>query len=212
MNKLLVTLLIGIMSTQIASAQLIKSYGIKAAFTSANQTSTDWHSETYQFNRRNGLNGAIFAEWLNVPYVSVVTQVEYSQRGTRNTFLWPNNEPAPLRYVTVDNRLDYLSLLPLLKVTIPLPVVRPYLFGGPRCDILLGFKSTLGWYGYDDFYNSFNRSTYGVSVGLGVELASILPVALILEGRYNADIANAYSSSSSNVRNNAYDIWLGVAF
>jgi hypothetical protein len=209
MLRFLIALFVISVAVQTCHAQILRSFGLKAAYTSANQSI---NSSSEGLDRRPGVCAALFAEWLNNPRLSVVTQVEYSQRGTRNTFLWPNNEPAPLRYVTVDNRLDYLSLLPLLKVTIPLPVVRPYLFGGPRFDFLLGFKSTLGWYGYDDFYNSFKKSAYGASVGLGVELASILPVVLIIEGRYNADLANAYSSPSSNVRNNAYDIWLGVAF
>jgi hypothetical protein len=211
MNKPLPILFILIFAAQISHAQFFKSFGLKAAYTSANQTSSGWHDETYKFNRKSGVSAAIFAEWLNLSYFSLVTQIEYAQRGTRNTFLWPNIEPAPLRYVTVDNRLDYLSALPLVKVAVPLTPVRPYIFAGPRFDFLLGFKSTLGGYGYDDLYNSFKKSTVGASLGLGVQLVDILPVQVTIEGRYNADLSSALPDSRTNFRNNAYDIWLGFA-
>ena len=189
-------------------AQLVKSFGIKAAYTTANQTTTFQYYGPEEYNRRSGLNAAIFVEWFNIPYVSVVTQAEYAQRGMR-AIVFPSTEEAPWTNKTIDNRLDYFSVLPLLKVAIPLSVVRPYVLIGPRLDFLLGYTSELHY--FDDRYHHFKKRTYGATLGLGAELMTNLPFVMLIEGRYNADLENAYDNTWMNVRSNAFDVWLGVA-
>ena len=211
MNKVLVTLLIVAMGTHVSNAQLLKSYGIKVAYTSANQTYTSDFSGSYRYDHRSGFNAAAFGEWLNTPFVSVVTQVEYAQRGMRTSILDHTvGVPMPLNYVTIDNRVDYLSMLPLLKLAVPLSVLRPYILAGPRFDFLLGYKSTPAKYGYGDAFENFKKSSYGASLGLGAELTNVLPVVVSIEGRYNADLVSA--STYGNIRNDAFDIWVGVGF
>jgi hypothetical protein len=48
-------------------------------------------------------------------------------------------------------------------------------------------------------------------VGVGVQIQSLLPVTILVEGRYNIDLSDSYETNLLKVRNNSFDFWLGVA-
>ena len=206
MNKIAFVLLFaGAVSVSQTEAQIIREYGFKLAFTSADQQ-RDRGSFVAQTNRRNGINLAAYAEWLNLPFVSIITQIEYAQRGAGSPYF---RIDAPGSFISYD-RFDYLSVPLLLKVAIPGRAMTPYVCGGPRVDFLLGHKSDMDF--YPNYYDNFKKSVLGVSAGCGVELTSLVPVALLIEARYNFDLADSYNTQDLTIRNNSVDLWLGIGF
>jgi opacity protein-like surface antigen len=204
-----ISLILVLILASIGNAQLIKAVGAKVAYTSSYQ---DFRYTNFSVTtqRRSGINAAVFLEWLNSPYVSIVSQAEYAQRGMVMRAAITLNDPTPVGYVDLDNRVDYLSVPILVKLMLPLDSVTPYLIAGPRYDVLLGFHSDRS--GFDAVYNDFKHNMLGFSVGGGVSTTAFFPYPLIVEFRYNADLGDSYATPLLTVRNEAFDVWLGVAF
>jgi len=194
-----------------ANGQLVKSFGAKVAFTSADQRFDYSAFPDLATKRRSGFNIGGFVEWLNIPYFSILTQLEYTQRGVGQEFVITSSQgPDPIGRITVYSRLNYLSLPVLVKLALPATVLSPYLIAGPRIDILLGYNSYQG--APNLLYDNFKGSVIGGSAGLGVETKSMLPFTLIVEARYNFDFADSFDNQFLRVNNNAFDFWLGVGF
>ena len=99
---------------QLVLGQLIPNYGVKIGYTSA-----DVQAEVYDefFERRPGVNVALFAEWLENPFFSVITQVEYAQRGFIEEQIESVESSMIIQKVEANTRLDYLSIPVMLKVS-----------------------------------------------------------------------------------------------
>jgi hypothetical protein len=195
--------------TAIGNAQLIKSYGVKLAYTSASQNidypTPPWGWWTgIKASAKPGFNIAAFAEWLNVPFFSVVSQIEYAQRGANLKY------PLPGGWSSTDGRLDYLTIPILAKVTLPIGSGSPYLLAGPRADFLFNYRDVEIQMNTNPFYSDFKKVMFGGSIGVGVQTGSLLPIALLAELRYNFDFLDSYNNDYLKVRNNAFDIWVGV--
>jgi hypothetical protein len=208
-------LLSAIISLNNAHAQIIKAYGFKVAYTSADQR-LDYGSFVAQTERRNGFNVAVYAEWLNLPFLSLITQIEYAQRGVGIPYLRITTYDRMINVATTDNspvsynRLDYISIPVLVKLSLPEKVLSPYIVCGPRCDFLLAYKEDHDF--LSSTYDKFKKVLLGGSAGFGLELNSVLPVGMVLEARYNFDLSDSFRSTYLNVRNNSFDVWLGVVF
>ncbi len=189
------------------SAQTIKTYGAKLAVTSAGQ---DFYYTMFDPNikRRIGFNAAVFVEWLDIPFFSIVTQVEYAQRGRGVEFILTGSSgPEEIGRITLYDRLDYLSIPMLAKFTLPAGTISPYLSFGPRLDFLLGYKSEMN---SNSVFDNFRKTNVGGTVAIGAEIVDFLSVAITLEVRYNLDFRDSFSSQFLRVRNNSFDLWLGA--
>jgi hypothetical protein len=194
--------------SHLGNAQFLKSYGLKGAFTSADQK-LNYTYVNIETKRRIGFNAAVFVEWFSVPYFSLVTQCEYNQRGMRTAFAQTGSVLTIIGSFTNYNRVDYLSIPVFAKLAIPLYPVSPYLLIGPRFDFLLGYKSDDNI--FNVVYDKFSKSTAGASFAFGVDLKELLQIAILVEARYNIDMKDSYSTQYLKMRNNAFDIWLGLA-
>ena len=192
-----------------SGAQMFKSSGIKLGVTSANQTFDYSSINTIDTKRKIGFNIAFFAEWLDIAYFSVISQIEYAQRGMATDFNYTTNDPTVIEKVRNYNRTDYLSMPLLAKLTILRGSINPYVCVGPRIDILLGYKSDDGI--FNAVYDNFKKTSLGGSGSVGVEIIDILAIKLILEARYNLDFTDSYAAYTLRVRNNSFDLWLGAA-
>jgi opacity protein-like surface antigen len=194
-----------------ADAGIIKRAGVKAALSTAGESYELVAVPGLQTDRRVGLGAAFFLEWFELPLLSVVTQVEYAQRGMKQTVnVTSPAGPDIIGQTTISNRLDYISIPVLLKARIGTPELMPYVLGGVRIDHLLGYHSDMGT--FNPVYDSFDRTTVGGSVGAGVETDAILSLNLLAEVRYNFDFTDAYKTDLLHVSNNALDLWVGIAF
>lgn len=194
-----------------SNAQLLKNYGLKMAVTSAGQKYDLTLVPRLETKRRVGFNVGAFAEWLDAPMFSILTQVEYAQRGIGQVFVVTGpNGPDPIGTKTLYSRLDYLSVPVLAKLTLHSGLFSPYIMAGPRADFFLGYTSDEN--ASNSVYDKFKKTSFGGSAGVGVQITSILPVTLLAEGRYNFDFADSYQTDLLKIRNNAFDFWLGIAF
>jgi hypothetical protein len=211
-SSIVITLLSCVLLVNESPAQFIRSYGAKVAYTSAElvYNDTEWNNPIL---RRSGFNAAVFIEWLDVPFVSVVTQLEYAQRG-KSFDTYVQDPGSPKGYSVKDqvsDRLDYLSIPIMGKIRIPLGMFSPFITAGPRADFLLGYRSYSEW--DDSIYDKFKKTNVGATISLGSEVKPPLPFTLSLEARYNVDLASAYSITSYRIaHNNSFDVWLGIGF
>ncbi len=193
------------------SAQLLKNYGLKMAVTSADQKYDLTLAPGLETKRRAGFNVGVFAEWFDVPFFSLLTQVEYAQRGTGQVFAVTGpSGPEVIGTKTLYSRLDYVSVPVLAKLRLQTGPFTPYIVAGPRVDFFLGYKSDEQE--FNAVYDKFKKTSLGGSAGVGMQIESILPVILLAEARYNFDFADSYETDLLKVRNNAFDFWVGVAF
>jgi hypothetical protein len=217
MNRtVFLVVLISVLEIGQSDAQLLRALGAKVAVTSASQTynyaNPLWPNFGPDLKRRTGLNAAIYAEWFNISYLSVVTQLEYAQRGYIEELAVAAYDPTSIGAVGTfshSNRVDYLSLPILLKATASRGMISPYVLVGPRIDMYLGYRDD--FLSTDAISEQFKKTIFGGTAGIGLELRTLLPVALSLEFRYNIDFVDSYDTSALKIRNNAYDFWLGVA-
>jgi len=139
-------------------ANLIKSYGVKLAYTSTSQT-VDFVIPTparrwteMKPSGRGGFSVAAFAEWFNLPIFSIVSQVEYAQRGAHMMY------PVPGGWWLTDGSMDYISTPVLAKLTAPLGHVNPYVFAGARADFLPSYHYD-AIYPDNSIYSDFKKAT-----------------------------------------------------
>ena len=189
-------------------AQLLRRYGFKVAVTSADQSYENQFAPHLQTKRRIGFNFGAFIEWLNLPVLSVLTQVEYAQKGMGLDFVITDADPTPISVTTLYSRLDYLSIPILAKLRLQSQTVSPYFLLGPRADFLLGFKSDEDI--FKSVYDEFNRTGFGGTAGIGLETERFLPVPCQVEFRYNFDLKDSFDNTIVKVSNNAFDFWFGV--
>ncbi len=191
------------------NAQLIRGYGIKVGTVSANQT---WNYTTLSdlsTESRWGLTLSGFVEVLDIPYFSIVAELQYAQKGTK--ILIPETgpeDPAIIGTETISPRVDYLSIPILVKIRFSNPLIEPYIMAGPRVDVLLSKSGDA----MSDVVDKFKSSDYGLTVGVGAEIGSWCPLHLLAEVRYNTSLNKAYDSDGVNVRNESLDLIVGIRF
>ncbi len=194
----------------IANAQLVKSYGVKLAFTLTSQT-VDYmvatRLETWRgmkTSARGGFGAGVFAEWLNIPLFSILSEIEYTQRGVHMLY------PVPGGWWLTNGHMDYISIPVLAKVTAPLGLINPYVLAGPRADFLVGYQYD-AIYPNNSIYNDFNKATLGGSAGIGAQTSTILSFILSAELRYNFDFSNSFNGNYPKGHYNTFDVWIGVS-
>ena len=168
---------------------------------------------------------SLYAEWLDVPFFSVVTEAGYVQRGFTETMELRDLDNAPAGTAEGTSRLDYLTTAALGTVSIPVLGGRPYLIAGPRLDVLV--NQAPGAFGFgasevegisEDLIlesgvpDHFESPAFGITVGAGITLPRVLPARLSLEARYDRDITDSTSAVPAETRNNAVTVMLGVGF
>jgi hypothetical protein len=215
MNKTFFVILAAVVTlVSQSNAQLLKNYGLRIAYMSASQSfnypNPPWPGFGPDLSRRIGIGGGVFAEWLNVPFVSIVTELDYVQRGMGQLVYITENDPTPVRSEIRKNRLDYLSVPLFVKGSVSAGILSLYVLIGPRIDFLLAYR--------DEFiigksiYEDFKKSIWGGTAGVGLEIEDMLPVSVLLEFRYDVDFVDSYDTDLLKVSNNAFAVWLGVAF
>jgi hypothetical protein len=192
-------------------AQPLRQFGFKLGISLANQQfqEIDFAKPT---TRQTGFDAAVFTEWQCSSFISLVTQLELVELGSivHVSDLAEFDHGPPSSATDVHNRLQYLSVVILGKFSLGKQSAVPYILIGPRADNLLAYSSD--YHLLDDVYRQFKRFTFGASTGVGIDSGSLLSFTLIAEARYNFDFGNSYTFSSSTIRKDAIDLWIGVAF
>ena len=188
-----------------AHAQTLQGYGVKAGVVIANQDFD--YAEDLDFHTKNrvGFNFGVYVEWLNLPHLSLLTEAHYVQKGMIIENIVNNEFGERIGIKEFDYRVDYLSVPILVKISVNSQGFSPYLIAGPRFDFLLGYDSPGG----GSLYDQFKDLDTGADIGIGLE-SNTEPLKILLEFRYSPDFSNAYKTDLLKVKNNSFEILIGL--
>jgi opacity protein-like surface antigen len=189
-----------------ANAQLTRSYGIKLGVVGANEAWSSLGEPDWPTNIRWGFTADVYAELPYSKYLSADAEIQYTQKGMKYTTREITDFPPFSAYRTFSPRVDYLSIPILAKLRLPLVNLVPYILVGPRFDFLVHRSGD----GLNAVVNDFDNMDYGLTVGAGFELNSVLPFGLLAEFRYNPNSYDSYNSPSQRVRNRSLDFLVGI--
>jgi hypothetical protein len=195
-------------------AQFINGYGVKVGVNSSNAALSAVQS-AFEFDteRRTGANAALFLEWGASSAISLVTQVEYAQRGfVEEQAVTGEDSPEPIQIVQANTRLDYISLPILLKLQYS---PGPYFVLGPRVDFLVNRVAGVFEFSIGNFESplsqGFDDRALGGTIGLGFSADKLLRLPLPIETRYNFDFTNSADNQTlGQAKINSFDVWLGI--
>lgn len=206
-----VALIIFISSSQ---AQIIRGYGLKVGATISNQ---EWEyskesglsGSSFDTDNRFGFNIGIFSEFLNIPFVSIVTELNYIQKGMKKelpvtTVTQPDGTGE---FVTWDTRVDYINISAFGKLRFNVGLFSPYILLGPKIDFEIKKTNSLG--SVNVVEEGFNKNRFGFKVGIGTEI-NLLSFTLLAEILYDADFNELYENKNLKVNSNSFNFRVGI--
>jgi hypothetical protein len=207
-TRLIIIIFICGVLTSATNAQFIRGYGLKIGAVSATQT-WDYKTNTkFPADRRWGVDAGGYIEVLNIPYISLLGELHYIQKGFSMTLpVTTISQPDGTgEYITLKPRVDYLSVPVLAKLRFDLGKVFPYLLAGPRFDFLISKNPD----GFQAVIDNFKNIDFGISLGAGFEVPLKFIKSVLAEFRYSPSFTEAYSGSSLTVKNQSFEILIGI--
>ena len=194
------------------SAQFIRGWGIKAGMTISNQT-WDYSSSLdidFETEDKIGLNVGLFMEILDLPFFSIVTELNYIQKGMELALPRTTADyPTANGFVNWDTRIDYLNIAAMAKVRLNYGIIKPYILVGPKIDYEI--SKSFSDINASDIEDQFDESRLGAKVGIGTEI-NLLPMTLLVEILYDADFNELYNKQNLKVSSNSFDLRIGIFF
>ena len=207
----LILILFSVVST--SQAQLIRNYGLKIGATISNQ---EWNYSTlpidFDPDNRWGLNLGVFTEFLDIPYFSLVTELNYVQKGMIEEDIpvtTVTNPDGTGEYVTWDTRVDYLNLCALGKLRLDFSLFTPYLLIGPKVDFEINLINSLGL--TNEVEDNYNKIIYGVKLGGGTEI-KLTSFSILAEIIYDYNFNDLFENENLIVTASSVDFRLGIMF
>ena len=190
-----------LMTTSPATAQIPVHFGLQAGVNFANAT-TD---PDLSLSSRTGLMVGGLVEIDVAPSFFIQPEVFYIQKGAKL-----NLGPA-----TVTWKLDYIEIPILAKYKFGLTEFSPYLFAGPN----VGFRVNAqivgeanGQLEQQDLSEAYESVDFALDFGAGAEF-SVGPAASVLFGvRYSLGLSNQIKEGGGSWKNRGIQITAGVLF
>lgn len=205
MKKYFVLFLALMIITGFNYAQLIRGYGIKVGTTISKQ---DWEFGGSLPNKdfqKTGFNAGVFAEFLNVPFVSIVTELNYVQKGLKSDLPVTTATNPDGTGEKLEGSINYFNITALGKLRYNLGILNPYIAAGPKMDFELNRNSTL------KDMQDIKKNRFGVKVGLGTEI--VLPsFNLLAEFIYDTDFSELTDTQGLKIKTRSYDLRIGISF
>lgn len=197
-----------------SQAQIIRGYGLKLGPTISNQ---DWEYSnssglsglSFDSDSRVGLNIGIFSEFLNLPSISIVAEVNYIQKGMKEelpvtTVTQPDGTGE---FFTWNTRVDYTNISAFGKLRFNFGIFTPYVMIGPKIDFEINKKDSFGQ--VNVVAENFNKNRFGFKVGIGTEI-NLLAFNLLAEFIYDMEYSELYKNDNLKVNSNSFDLRLGI--
>jgi hypothetical protein len=194
-------LIIFFIITGVMQAQLLRGAGIKAGLTIANQE-WDYPSVNVDPDSRAGFNLGVFAEFLDMPVISAVGEINYVQKGLSNLETLIAEEA-----LGGDIRLNYLNFTALGKLRVDFLAFSPYFVAGPKLDIELSRSAIANSF----IVSNFSKERLGFKIGIGTELHTP-SLSFLIEILYDSDFNELYNNNSLTVDTRSYDLRVGIMF
>ena len=198
-------------SSSAAESQCVRSFGLMLGATAASQ---DWayaaNVGSLDARTRWGIDVGGFVEWLDIPILSISTEVHYVQKGFKietpvTTAQSPDGNGSVF---TLSPRVDYLSIPIVAKCRLDLAGSSLYAFAGPRVDFLVGSNDE----GFGAVLDKFKSTEYGATMGLGVEAIRLGSVGLGAQFRYSPTLQDSYATNLLSVRNRSLEMLIVVSY
>jgi hypothetical protein len=194
-----------VLVSTVTHAQFVRSCGLKVGAISAKQTWNYKINFHFPAESRWGIDAGVFVEVFDLPYISVLGELHYIQKGFSITgpatiFAMPEGTGE---YITEKPRVDYLSIPLLAKLRFETAAVIPYFVAGARLDFLLGREPK--W-----LFDNFRSIDVGASVGAGLEVPLKIVPSILVEFRYSPSFSEAFSSYHLTVKNESLELLMGV--
>ena len=215
MNRLIILVFSILLTVTSAKICADTGFGFKMGLTSANQS---WEYKnvpgmsSQKYDYRYGINAGVFAEFLEFQFISLLSDLYFSQKGMLAEVIYTSVEDmdgTSGRTIEYDNRLDYIGLSLISKAKYKFDAFNPYILTGLKYEILVN-KDT--YKGFDLVYNKYDGNIFGIIIGAGVEFTEILPYDILIEGIYNYDLNSVEISNKLEIRNLAYELRIGLKF
>lgn len=205
MKKPLLLLFISIILTSLNYAQFVRSYGIKLGTTISNQNWDYIGSLPDADYKKTGFNAGVFAEFLNVPFVSIVTELNYVQKGIKSDLYVTTATNPDGTGEKLEGSFYYFNISALGKLRYNLGIISPYIAAGPKVDFELSRSSLL------DKWNDIKKNRIGAKIGFGSEI-DLQAVNLLVEFMYDTDFSKLMDANGLKINTHSYDIRVGVMF
>jgi hypothetical protein len=209
--KIIYLILFTLFIISTSQAQLIRGYGLKAGVTSSSQHWDYTWLHDFTQETRWGLNVGVFSEFLNIPYFSIVTELNYVQKGMKEVLpvTTITNPDGTGEYVTWDTRVDYLNLSALGKLRLDFNLFTPYILFGPKIDFEINQENSLG--SANEVEENFNKVMYGLKIGIGSEV-KFDSFSLLAEILYDYNFNDLYEDEYLTVTSDSFDFRIGIMF
>jgi len=212
MKRILIGLCIIALASSFADAQLVRTYGFNIGYIHAKQNwdySPQLGFDPHMSGTISGIGGGLFVEFLDVPYLSLLTKAQYVQKGrtisVMGTMVSSTNPNGYIETGMMDikYRLNYISVPILAKLRIETPMFVPYLAIGPRLEYLVSHPTSV-------VYDNFKKMEVTGTVAVGVELSLGFIPRLLLEADYNTSLTNSFDNGNLIVSDNSVEIFCGI--
>jgi hypothetical protein len=155
-----------------------------------------------------GIQVGAFAEFFNVPYFSIITELRYTQRGrtvTVNEVVLANN---PRGYIDLGprdhaERSHFPAIAIMPKLRLEYETLAPFVALGPSLEFLIS---------QPPIHTQFRTYELAISVAAGVEVSLGLGPKILAEARYTPSVTKAYSTERVTVQNSVAQFLLGLSF
>ncbi len=197
-----------------SQAQIIRGYGLKVGTTISNQAweysnSSGLSDLSFDSDSRVGLNIGIFSEFLDIPFISIVTEANYIQKGMKKELpvTTTTHPDGTGEFFTWKTRVDYINISAFGKLRFNFGIFTPYVMIGPKIDFEINKKDSFGQ--VNVVAENYNKNRFGFKVGIGSEI-NLLVFNLLAEFIYEMEFNELYKNDNLEVNSNSFDLRLGI--
>ncbi|MBI2269327.1 MAG: outer membrane beta-barrel protein [Bacteroidetes bacterium] len=177
-------------------AQFFNALGVTVGVTYGNERWTDDNLKTSERKKYIlGFNGSVLAEFFSDDYFRWVSEFQFNQKGSAE-------KTSAANYST---KLNYICFNNYLKFRTELVSIIPYFLIGPRLEYKLSGGSD-----NPRVTGAFKPLHVSLAIGVGNEFVAYGPYKFFTEAFYNPDIMKAYSVGGLHIKNNAFELRVGV--
>jgi hypothetical protein len=204
-----ILIIVILLESPTAIAQLLKSYGLMAGVVAATQ-SYDYHDHPYLHGSLNTSYRWGFAvggelEFFESPLLDISAELLYIQKGYSIPLelTSPQLPEGTGDFITVQPRCDYLSVSPTGRLTFASIGPSLYALFEPRFDFLLWKNETS---------LDLNSLDIGATLGVGIQFSIQSFPKFFIEGRFSPSFTGAFHGQYLTVKNKSFEILTGVRF
>ena len=175
------------------NAQFIKGFGATLGATFSKHKWFESNPDAiFKKKYKPGANASVFVEYIDHKYYRMISELQYNMKGAREN----SGALSGLRYTA-----NYFSFNNFFKIRQELYDVTPYALAGPRLEFLLNSNIP-----------GMRPVHLTASAGIGMEFLYTRPWIIFAEVQYNPDAMKARNADVLKIRQNAWEIRVGLKY